>query len=582
MSLMSLNQSRLLILLLATGLLFVFFEACRKMDKPQVADLQKEKFFRTPAGTEPLVKCIAANIKRQDEKRNLTGKLISKAGFPIWDKAQISKGGNASRIAENETQVFIPFINEEEEETKAVLAVKINGTDTLFTMVYGAGYRQYGFDTTAGPGTWSARDVFGVFTYFDHLVFGRNAFYINNSQLFGTPADTITTRPVTVYIDNTSSSQARFQRTNPGSIIVYVTYVYCQYPSGNRMASPSLRQVYPNCYNATYVQQQVTFHLDENLPGGGYFDGGGGGDNGFICVGCSWEDTNPCNLDPMAPQEPCFDDWQPVEDAVDEPYNPDQYDSVGTSDALEETYPCIAALINDSLKDANWLAQIAGSAVFHDSAYMHLTFDTSSIYTTQVHPPAGTGFVDTAGVDIGGNTHFSATVYLNGWYLRNATQTAIINTIIHESMHAIFTMRWAQYQAWLNSGLGTIDSNYIKSHFPIHWSYLMQRGVLPSEEQQHILMGTDYLNKFLEIGRQHYDPSASPALRDSVLTALGLYGLYQTSVWPLLPSMGRDTCKIKKITETARQSLIGSFNYPGCGIFTTHFGDSLKMTPNCN
>lgn len=207
MSQMSLNRSRLLIVLLSAGLLFVIIESCRKMDKPQTADSEKEKFFRTDPNTDPLVKAIAANIRRQDNKRNLTGKLIRKAGFPAWDKAQISKAGHQSRITEGEQQVFIPFFNEEEEETKAVLAVKINATDTLFTMVYGAGYRQYGFDTATNSGRWSARDVFGVFTYFDHLLFNRTAFHVNSSRLLGAATDTITPRSVTVYMDTMYSSQ---------------------------------------------------------------------------------------------------------------------------------------------------------------------------------------------------------------------------------------------------------------------------------------------------------------------------------------------------------------------------------------
>lgn len=581
----SLRGSLILTLLLTAGFSFLISQGCRKMDKPPSIDLTKEKFFRVKSGTDPLVIAIANNIQQQDHKRNLTGKLIKKAGFPIWEKAVISKTNAQGRNMESEQQVFIPFINEDDRETKAILAVKLNGEDTLFSMVYSGTYQQYGFDTTGNVGNWSARDVFRASTYFDHIIFGHDAFYVNDSRLLGTATDTISNQPATIYIDNTASTvQGRLQSPTSGTIIVWITYIHCQRPAPQRTLQSPARVVGPKCFNGTYAQEQVTFHLDENAPGGGYFDqeGGGGGGDTYMCVGCNWEDTNPCNLDPMAPQEPCFDDWQPIPNAVDEPYNENQFDSIYIEDGLENKYPCIADLISDSLPNVNWLSQIAGAGVFKDSAYMHLTFDTSSAYTGPSHPPAGTEPYGVVGIDVAGNTHFSARILLNGWYLRNATQTAIINTIIHESMHAIFELRWYQYQNWLNTGQGTVDSNYIKTHFPIHWSYYMNRQVSPSEEQQHMIMGTTYLNKFVDIGRPFYNPSASTQLRDSVLTAMGLFSLYQTSVWPMLPSMGKDTCAIKKIVETARQSLVGSFNFPGCGTFTTHFSDSLKLTPNCN
>jgi hypothetical protein len=583
---MSLSRSAILLLLLSAGLSFIIIESCRKMDKQATpaSNLQKEKFFRIHPGTDPLVNTIAQNIRRQDEKRNLVSKIVDKAGFPVWEKAVVNKITSQARVTQNEQQVFIPIVNEDDRETRAILAVKLNGEDTLFTMVYAAAYRQYGFDSTANNDNWSALDVFAAFTYFDHTIFDRTGYYLSDSRLLGTTEDTISNQPATIYIENIGTeAQGRLQRSNPGTIVIYITYVHCDYPSGQKTASFNSRVVGPNCYNATYVQHQVNFTLDENLPGGGYFEsGGGGGPDSYMCIGCNWEDTNPCDTDPNLPMAPCDDDWQPIPNAVDEPFNPDLYDSVGVTDALEEAYPCVAALINDSLKDANWLAQIAGSEVFHDSAYMHLQFDTSTVNTTVSQHPATTIVGDTAGIDIAGNTHFTATITLNGWFLRNATRNAIINSIIHESMHAIFTMRWAQYQAWLHSGLGSIDSNYIKSHFPIHWSYIMQRPPGPNEEQQHIIMGTDYLDKFLTIGRPFYNPAASPALRDSVLTAMALHGLYKTSMWSLLPSMGRDTCKIKIMREISLQSLVGSFSLSGCGNFTTHYADSLKLTPNCN
>ncbi len=352
------------------------------------------------------------------------------------------------------------------------------------------------------------------------------------------------------------------------------------------------------CCNATYYTNVVVFWFDlDGLGGGGdwgwYVPEGGGGGGGTPCPGCNWDDTNPCEeQDPNQPQFPCDQDWQPTVSAVKEPFHLNEYDdTIGIGNGLENVYPCMASFIRDSFaninsdphSNVNYLAQLAGADVFGDSAYMHLTFDTSTVLTHQGQAAAGT-FDTLIAIDPSGNTHFYATIKFNGWYLRNGTREYKVARILHEVMHAIFGLRWKQYQVWLNTNphQGTIDSNFIKEHFPINWYWMTQQNVPLTELQDHEIMATDYASFFTSIGSKFYNPAAPSYIRDTVLKALGYGGLRATSAWKMLPSFGIDTCKYRNINLTAAESFIGTTNVSGCASFTTHFADSLKMRSGCN
>lgn len=122
----------------------------------------------------------------------------------------------------------------------------------------------------------------------------------------------------------------------------------------------------------------------------------------------------------------------------------------------------------------------------------------------------------------------------------------------------------------------------MKSHFPSQWYWLTQQGVSLSELQEHELMATDYMNMFTGIVGNFWNPNAPQNLRDTVIKAMSYTGLGLTTAWKLLPSQGVDTCKYLNIFNTAKYSLIGSYNVGACPAFTTHYADSLNLRPNCN
>lgn len=533
------------------------------------------KFFEHNASIDTTVKAILLSVKRQNDKRNFVVRLTYTAGYPIWDKAKVS-------MKDDKKQVFIPFVLENGIQTNAVLIARLSGADTLYHLLYGQAYKKYGFDKNVKD-RWTAREVFTAFAIFDKEIFGHDKFTVKDDRLLGTDNNNTSNEPIVAIMkDSIAEQNARTQTIR--YFTHTVTWVICgECYFARTMDGP--------CCNATYYTDVVVFWFDDGVGGGpsyewGWFPPEGGcGGGGVPCPGCNWDNTNPCEeQDPNQPQFPCDQDWRPTVSAVKEPFNIYEYDdTVRINSALESAYPCFAALIKDSLPNVNYLAQLAGGDVFQDSAYMHLNFDTSTVLTQEGQAAAGT-FDTLIAIDPSGNTHFYATIKFNGWYLRNGTKEYKITRILHEVMHAIFALRWKQYQVWLNTNphQGTIDSNFIKTHFPINWYWMTQQNVPLTQLQDHEIMATDYASFFTSISSQFYNPSAPSYIRDTVLKALGYGGLRETSAWKMLPSLGIDTCKYRNINLTAAISLTGTTNVSGCPSFTSHFADSLKMTPGCH
>jgi hypothetical protein len=548
--------------------MIVVVQACRKLDdsrKPIPYDPNIGRFLTLPPGTDTTVRVLAPLIRRQHEKRGTIYKLIRNAGFPLWDKAKVFRKGPGDG-----ERIYIPFAKDGKNQTTAVLMVKINNGDTLFHLLYAGHYDDYGFEQN--DRRWNGRDIFHVFTSFDYAIFGTKEFTVRDGRLLGYQQKDIA--PVKIRIDSVGRGRASARAQTVWEITEWVLYIRCG------SCDQPARTMTVACCNATYEWEEVTYWYDDGDDDWGWYtsfsdsesESGGSGP----CPGCNWEDSNPCDVEPPY-EDLCDPNWQPMPGT---PYNPFQYDSVIVEDGLESTYPCWANIIKDSLNNANWIAQMAGHNVFSEQLFAHITFDTSTDYTTRLHNPANTTFDSSAYYDASGHYHFTAKVELNGWYLRNASKEWNISTIVHECMHAVFVMRWAQYQTWLNSGIGNIDSNYIKQKFPIHWYYMV--GQQPSEIQQHVIMANDYMDVWMNIGRQFYNPSAPAAIRDSVLMAWGRQALVQTSYWKMLPGLGIDTCKILYYETSAIDKHTTPSQLSGCSGYTPHWQDSLKLRPSCN
>ncbi len=568
------NKRIATVLCLLLILMGIFF-ACKKTE-PQETKKKTQKpadrFFDITEVSDSTVAATAATVKRQDEERHLVDKLIGKAGYPIWSKARVSNKSLA-----NEKQVFVPFVQEGKKQTRAMLIVKIKDTDTSFSLLYNSNAGYFPFKDTR-PGTWSAKDIFHAFLVFDNAIFGHNKFTVKNGRFVddstGASHNIEIINPNDLHPGNSSTGVNRSQNLYP--VTTWVTFITC----GQCGFRESTVNAVERCCNATYNTVPVIYWLNEetdevtyDLPMG-YTEGSGG----MICPGCSWEDTNPCDIEPPYTQV-CDAEWQPTLHVPD--YNAFAYDTIHIGNGLETVFPCVASFIKDSLTNANLLAQIAGADVFKDSLHMNLTFDTAYNYTSDTSIYTAYTERKSVSVDQYGTTTFEATIYLNPWFLRHGTKEFMVSNILHEIMHAAFTLRWGQYQDWTHWHDSQYDSFYIKARFPMYW-YAIQNQTSPlSAEQDHEIMAADYLKQFTNIMTRFYNPSASTATRDTVIKALAYHGLYKTTAWKALPGQGIDTCKYKGIAIAAEKASNNQAPLGCSSQYVYQYSVQLRLRPSC-
>lgn len=565
-------------------LTLLIFEACRKLEpeKPPITspgNASVEKFFQIPAGTHPGVVRIADEIKRQNKDKNFLPTFIRNQGFLLWDKARVFPIPPAVQArlggGGGDTSYIIPLVLEGTHRVNGfVTALPKDNDSTIFRLYDATTYKShYGDTDSAGI---EAKEMAMLCMLFEENIFGHRTFKITDSNLMR-----YSSKPV---------GYLKIEQSPMSRLVAMGTWYYCYTvwvtnDNGQVVGCP------PGDDNCNAGQSQEICEsltiwgfddMYDDIPGGGGGGSTGGGESGWF---------NPCRAIDTIPGTSAGNvctsggplGWIAWEDLDEQTtFNANAYDSVVIESPLRNGYPCYASIIEDSLDNANWIAQMAGENIFSEAVYTHLKFDTSTTDTGPGQRPGYTSVGGSFGYDGNGNFHMTATIYLNGWYLRNSSHEYNISTIVHEAMHAVIVVRWAQYQLWLMNGSGNIDSNYLKQHFPIHWAYFASAppNTVP-QVQQHILMANDYMNTWMDIGRQYYNPSAPPAVRDSVLMALGQSALLQTSAWNLLPSQGYDTCKIKKYERTAWERLSGSFGMSGCPNFTIDWQSDLYLRNPC-
>lgn len=553
-------------------------------------ELIREKFFSVQSGTDPIVIALAEKIKRQDSKYNFVPSVVKKAGYPVWHKAKVAtSGGQLNRVADGELQVFIPFVVDSIQQTRAVLTVKIDDADTVFRILYSNQYATGGFDTTENGGMWSAQETFAVFTMFDKDIYGHTKFKVYDSRLLGTATDTIGTSPVTAAITDISSTRQGQQISARGMITVWITYVVCEVCLPARNAAPAGRlSDFIFCCNPSYHLVGTLYWIDDDpLPGGGgWWDGGGGGggcgEPCAPCPGCDWTQDNPCiNPDPNMPQVPCDDQWRPVTENVPDPFDVNKFDSVGVSDEIRDSFPCVYEIIKDDLWDINKTIQIGFHDFFSVNQYNHIFFKLDYSMCGAGDTVNGETSPYPTRMMINGNQHFIDTISLNPCFLARASREAIVGTIIHESIHAYIEWCLKDYERYGGTQPGyTIDSFYLKEHFPLHWDYIKKKQY--SHAPDHDQMVNDLVNYIASEIYTWGNPNAPTPLRQFVASNIAKIGLHKTSAWgqagPLL-----DTCSIIAVdhwSNNFRTAIPGSniqYGGPDCGYTFPNFRDSLQM-----
>lgn len=308
-------------LLLCSAL--TIFYACRKTDAPMAASTPPEKverFFTVPSGAPSEASVIAAAMEKQNRQFKFLSSLTKKAGYPVWDKIKVVhhdlttiNGKNTNESTSGET-VFVPFVLDSQNKTNAVLAVRMNTTDTTYRMLYAKAYRRFGYDTTNGL-KWNARDVFHLFTLFDRSIFGHTSFRILDESLFslstGGRPGILTMLP-------------KAQGSATGKAALFAEIEEC---TNYQACDPVVRAAFGS--DCTTITVCTTYYVD--LGGGsgvstsgtgdtgstGGYDGSGDTGTGGTGGGSSdyWNDdgSEPCGLNGgrMAPTD-CEDGWEPI------------------------------------------------------------------------------------------------------------------------------------------------------------------------------------------------------------------------------------------------------------------------------
>jgi hypothetical protein len=184
-----------LITFLALTLLINF--SCRKMDLQAPvaitsvtdnADTVVQKFFSITGNTDPAITAIRNNILQQQSQKPFVEKFVNYAGYPVWDKAVIKKFAEnttsnsiTQRGGDHFKMAFIPLAAANDSVIKAILKVKINGSDTSFKVLYRWQYNQYGYGKVKQHN--NAGQTALLFMGFESYVFGHKDFKINDTSL---------------------------------------------------------------------------------------------------------------------------------------------------------------------------------------------------------------------------------------------------------------------------------------------------------------------------------------------------------------------------------------------------------------
>lgn len=523
-------------------------------------------------------------MKQIDSREAFVKKLVEKVGYPMWNKCAgyLSEGSNRGN-SRNDTLLFIPFAHDEVDQVNSIFACYADGDSIKCRLINGSEYVNFGRDMSITR--LSSELVVSHIMYMESLSFANHdSFRINDPKLFlaedykvnGTSANTVKIKD-----PGQRPKDDRGKKNSSGPKVIgmgsscWSVKVDCMEfeDRSNVLLGPVYLEV---CVDIPLWENEVSVFPSIVMSQSGG-ESPGSAYNLFNSANCQNTLPDSCGPRPLG--------WHPILlEETPNTYNPYQADTIGLTSRFKSKYPCLANFIEDSMLNGshpNVIAQLAGVDVFRNSVKTHLTFDTSTIHTQAGQHMATT---TTSNIQvINGVTHYWAMIEFNGWYLRNGTRESTIQTTIHELMRAVFKMRWEQYERWVQFGSpNPIDSNWMKTRYPIQWYYKTQQALTSAQINHHELIGSDYNEVFKQLLTIYWNPGSPISIRDSVIKALCYTGIKETTVWKNLPNRGIDTCRYKAIQIAAQRALTYQFTLTGCSqTYNLHYSDSLKLTPSC-
>ena len=265
------------------------------------ADTVVQKFFSIAGNTDPAITAIRNNILQQQSQKPFVEKFVNYAGYPVWDKAVIknfaentTSNSITQRGGDHFKMVFIPLAADNDSVIKAILKVKINGSDTSFKVLYRWQYNQYGYGKVKQHN--NADQTALLFMGFENYVFGHKDFKINDTLLFNKKKKRITPDTITI---------TSFNNYGVANRMVEVSITVCydeRIPDATARISSS--NIVPcHCHIEEVCNEYSVWVDGGGGSGGGGSDGGtsplppgGGGSNN----GGNWND------DPCAPNSPAL------------------------------------------------------------------------------------------------------------------------------------------------------------------------------------------------------------------------------------------------------------------------------------
>ena len=541
-------------------LLVLLYTACRKVEYKAPAryiDITS-RFFQGSQDAGPAIAGISASIRRQNEQVGFLADLVSRIGYPLWNKTKHA-GSTQEYQAQTSRSIhgggnsyyYIPFVKDTSTVLGAVLIVRISSSDTTFRLLYHWQYQSLSFTKTADT-SWAASDVFHLFTSFQRDIFGQTKFVIRDSRLLKSP---YTNRRGAIATIRPHNSADTLSLSIAG--LDCDGYDYCYNPSGDEECPGGGCK--KDCEYWLYETWNCTDYtiLPGNGGGGAPSGGDNGGDSGSGTgggngAGGNWYD-NPCRSIAAAGSNPCDGSggngsgWEPV--IHDEPYDPYTADDVILDTSITRNYPCVQKIV-DSLSSylkVNAIAQVALHTIFNVDKHIHLTFSADPTLDLK-DTLDGITKTDSAFLsDANDGVEFYGKIRLNPWMLRHATQEYIASVIIHEAVHAYINFKFRQYKN------GIIDSTTFKNLFPIFWSPRMN-GIYtpePSNMIQHNAMAGSLID-IMSAPLVAINPNIPIGFRDSLFHALSWGGLEETTSW----AHRTDTNNIRALMMVARDTAV--------------------------
>lgn len=225
--------------------------------------------------------------------------------MPFWNKALVYTNTANTTIGTESTRdlstvVYIPFVRDSQNYVNASVLIKMTVTDTSYRIICDWQYSEFGFEHS--DTSWSARDIFAIFSMLDKSVFGHKKYWVKDGRIFGYPRET----PLIV----TEVPQAgRIGTENFNLECTPHTVCVTAEPSTNRVSTET---VCTTSYTCALVWTGGGSGPGPLPPGGGGGTGQGPGEGGPVLP------PNPCPVLPRGyitetTSNPCdTTTWEPI------------------------------------------------------------------------------------------------------------------------------------------------------------------------------------------------------------------------------------------------------------------------------